>query len=402
MTGIFFDKRTMNTLKTLRASLLCLLVAFSVQCHAQSSIRKETAGPLQAAQQAMQDNKPEDALAQLQPLRSTELNPTERLYLDRVTAAAAMKLKNFPLAIATLESLLQRSDLTVADRMQFEQALVSTSISAKDYPRIARGSADCLKLGCDQAKYHLLLVQALSLSGDNPGVIAEMQNTLAQADAAKKPVPEAELRLLAGSQLKLKDEHGYYATLNRLLADYPSKDYWADLLARVAREQKLSPRMELDVYRLMAQTDNLEDASDYLEMAKLALKAGLPAEAQYILGRGMAAKLLSGGDADKLLEQAKQRNDEDQKAMAEPVDAADGKGWAQLADLYASGRQWGPACQAYAKAEAAGAAMRPDALQLHYGIALFQAGQKSLALEHWQKAGGEAKTLADLWRIVAR
>ena len=46
--------------------------------------------------------------------------------------------------------------------------------------------------------------------------------------------------------------------------------------------------------------------------------------------------------------------------------------------------------------------MHPDALQLHYGIALFKAGQKSLALEHWEKAGGEAKTLADLWRIVAR
>ena len=57
---------------------------------------------------------------------------------------------------------------------------------------------------------------------------------------------------------------------------YPKKEYWTDLLNRVQKKSGFSDRLSLDVYRLKLATGNVTTANDYLEMAQLAIQAGLP------------------------------------------------------------------------------------------------------------------------------
>jgi tetratricopeptide (TPR) repeat protein len=379
------------------ATLLALLL-----CHALSpadeSLRREVAQPLQAAQEALKARHPEEALGLLSPVRGLkDLTAVEQGLVGRLVAVAAMQARQFPLAVEVLEPLVQRAELPEPERKQLLQSLVNASVNLKDYERAARWARVGFELGGPEAaRFHLVLLQALNLSGRHAEVLEAMRGRAAQAET-----PEAEWRVLGASQLALKDEAGYYQTLLALLKVAPSKDYWADLLPRVSQQPGFNPRMELEVYRLYEATGNLEDAADFNTMAQLAMKAGLPAEASRVLNDGMGRKLLGGAGVQSLLAQARQRAGEDEQSMsAQRQSARTGDDWAQLGDLYASALKWSEAVQAYAQARSLGGLKRADEVGLHYGRSLWGAGDKPQALSVLTQVGGDAAALARLWGLL--
>ena len=60
--------------------------------------------------------------------------------------------------------------------------------------------------------------------------------------------------------------------LERLVAYYPKREYWVDLLRRIESKPGFSNRLTLDVYRLRLATKTLDTANDYSEAAQLALQ----------------------------------------------------------------------------------------------------------------------------------
>jgi hypothetical protein len=378
--------------------LLCGLFAGVA---AQDALRREVGGPLQSAQEAIKAQKPIEALGLLNPVRAlSDLTEPERFYLERVTAAAALQAKRYDVALVALEYVVQSPSLPAAERKSYLETLVGASIQAQDYPRVVNWARKALEAGADAARFQLSLTQALALQGRHADVVSEMARIQRESDAAGRTITEAQWRVLGASQLKLKDATGYYATLLQLLRVAPSKDYWADLLPRVSQQPDFNARLELDVYRLVQATDNLEDASDFLEMAKLAIKAGLPAFGVRVLEQGLAQKALTTAQTDALLIQARKRATEDEQSLPQLRAAArDANSWAQLGDLYASAQRWQEAHQAYAKALAEGALRRPDEVRLHYAISLAQAGQRGLAREVLTQVGGDAMPLAKLWQL---
>ena len=89
---------------------------------------------------------------------------------------------------------------------------------------------------------------------------------------------------------------------------------------RIQRKPGFANRLTLDVYRLMQATGNLKETSDLMEMAQLALQAGLPGEAKKVVDEGYAKGVLgTGADADRhkrLRDMANKQAAEDQKGMA--------------------------------------------------------------------------------------
>src|SRR5205823_4827345 len=73
------------------------------------------------------------------------------------------------------------------------------------------------------------------------------------------------------------------------------KEYWTDLLARVKKKPGFSVRLGVNVCRLRLATGNLTSTNIYLEMAQLALQAGVPAEANAIVDKGYEVKALGVG-----------------------------------------------------------------------------------------------------------
>ncbi len=363
---------------------------------AQVNLRSEVAKPLQAAQEAIQSKQPEEALKKIQEARQVaQLTGAEKMLLERLSVVAAMNAQKFDLAASSLDYLLQSKDLPEVDRLTLMETMVSVSLRTKDYPRVVEWARRYLQQGGTNPRIRLALMQSLAVQGAHQEVLKEMPAKL-QADAAAGKLPdEAELRMYAFSQQHVKAEAAYVKTLTELVKRFPSQAYWGDLLNRIPRQAGFNARYQLDVFRLMDATDNLEDAEDYADVAQVALKAGLPHEAQRMLD-----KVAQPASAASLKKQVQQRVAEDDKAMqAIGPNSEDAVLLAQWADVQLSKGAWKAAVPACEKALAKGGLRREAETRLHCGIAMLKSGQTDAAKSMLLSVTGDdtATRLASLW-----
>ena len=378
---------------------------------AQTPIRPEVAKSLQAAQDALKAGQLDSALLlSQQTLAMPGITVLEKPLIQRTLAVAALQAKNFPLAISTLENLIQdMPDSTpAAQKRPLIESLLNASQQAQDLPKLVDWARIYLKLEGSNPTVRPVLIQTLSVLKRHDEVVQEMKEKMRLDEEAKVKTPESELRMLAVSQRQLKDDSGYNSTLKRLLQNYPSKAYWAEMIPRVARQANFNARFDLDLYRLLEQTGNMEDAYEYVDMANLALKAGLPAEASRVLEQAYATgRMGKGSDAvnhQKLRQQIQLRLNEDDKALpALEKSAKDANALASLADVYAAKQKWDQSLALYNKALAMGGLRREAETRLHAGIALFKLGQKAEANTLWDSIQGDATAieLAQLWKTLS-
>jgi tetratricopeptide (TPR) repeat protein len=311
-----------------------------------------------------------------------------------------MNAQKFDLAASSLDYLLQSKDLPEVDRLSLMETMVSVSLRTKDYPRVVEWSRRYLQQGGTNTRIRLALIQSLAVQGAHQEVLKEMPAKL-QADAAAGKLPdEAELRIYAFSQQQVKDEAAYIKTLTELVKRFPSQAYWGDLLNRIPRQSGFNARYQLDVFRLMDATDNLEDAEDYADVAQAALKAGLPHEALRMLD-----KVAQPASTAILKKQVQQRMAEDDKAMpAIGPNSEDAVLLAQWADVQLSKGDWKLAVPAYDKALVKGGLRREAETRLHSGIALIKSGQADAAKTMLASVKGDdtAVLLASLWLNLAK
>jgi tetratricopeptide (TPR) repeat protein len=363
---------------------------------------------LQAAQDALKAGQLDSALAlSQQTLAMPGITAVEKPLIQRTLAVAALQVKNFPLAVSTLENLIQEmpDSTPAAQKRPLIESLLNASQQAQDFPKLVDWARIYLKLEGSNPSVRPVLIQTLSVLKRHDEVVQEMKEKMRLDESAKEKTPESELRMLAVSQRQLKDDTGYNNTLKRLLQNYPSKAYWAEMIPRLARQANFNSRFDLDLYRLLELTGNIEDAIEYVDMANLALKAGLPAEAMRVVEQAYAKGLLGkGSDAAnhlKLRQQIQLRLTEDEKAMPSlEKSARDANALASLADVYAAQQKWEQSQAHYSKALAMGGLRREAETRLHAGIALFKLGQKEQAHTMWDSVQGDATAveLAQLWK----
>ena len=378
--------------------------------YAQSGLRPEFHKPLAAAQEALKNNQTEQALRLASEAAAvSSLTAAEKQLVWRFQSVAALRAQQWALATERLEALLTLPEVPAADRPALQEMLVNAAIQNKDVVRTVRVARQYIQSGGVSPGVRTALLQSLSLQGEHKMLVQEMQGFIQQDQAQNRKTPETELRLMGAASLQLKDEVGYFSVLKRLIAQYPSKAYWADAIVRLTNLSSFNTRYELDAYRLLAETDNLEDIAEFAEMVALAMKAGLPAEALRVLEVGYVKKVLGqGSDAAnhaRMLAEAKKKTQEDNALLPQLEQGAkDGNAWMAVADAYASKQNWALAVSAYEKALKTGGLRREAEARLHFGIALFKDGQLAAALAQWQVVQGEATAieLASMWTLLAR
>jgi tetratricopeptide (TPR) repeat protein len=214
---------------------------------------------------------------------------------------------------------------------------------------------------------------------------------------------------LADAQQRTNNPAGQSATLEKLLANYPKKDYWAAVLGRLPRKSGFSDRLSLDVMRLRLATGTLTRTEDYMEMAQLALQAGLPAEGKAIVDKGFAAGALgTGAEAERhkrLRDLAVKRDEEARATLAqratEAAAAKDGNDLVQLGYAYVTLGQADKGIPMIEQGIAKGGLKRPDDARLRLGMALLQARNKAKATTVLRSVQGQDGTadLARLWLL---
>lgn len=377
---------------------------------AQGTLRNEVIKPLAAAQEAIKNKQNDQALGLLRDaLAVPQLTASEKNMIFRTQAVAALRSQKWTIAVDALESLVTSADVPQADKRPLLESLVNASLQTKDDARVVKWAQQYWQDGGTNPAVHLAMVQSLTAAGQHAEVVRVMLAKIRQDALSQQKTSEPELRTLAVSYRQLKDDAGYMNTLKQLLSNYPSKAYWAEVIGRMSQQVGLNTRLELDLYRLLEQTDNMEDAAEYMEMATLALKAGLPSEAVRVMTKGVSAGILGKGPEtaaqNKLLADAQKKVQEDDALFAQlEKSAKDGASWAAVGDVHFSRQNWTAAHAAYTKSIELGGLRREHEVRLHDGISLVQAGQKVAARQQLALVSGDvtAVELAALWTILSR
>jgi hypothetical protein len=399
---------TLRVLTTLAAAALLTLGGASMS-HAQG-VRAEIGRPLQQASELLRAGKAREALAKAREADAVGgKTAAEQLIIDRMKAAAAQRANDFPTAIAALEAIHPK--VSGAEAGQIAEQLAAAYAQTRNNAKATEWMNRAIAAGNNSATIRQLQQFLLSTSGDFNAIARDSAAAVQAAEQAGRRPAEDDLLRLADAQNRLGQTNAYVATLEKLLLNYPKKDYWNAYLGRVARKAGFSPRYELDLLRLRLASGTITKTEEYMEAAQLALQAGFPAEARRIIEQGYANKLLgTGAEAgrhQRLRDLAiKQEGESKANIAAQVAEAEKAKDGDNLV-------KWGYALVTLGEVDRGigviqqGLAMpglkRPDEARLRLGMAQLQSGKaRNTAVQTLRGVRGTDGTadIARLWTAV--
>jgi tetratricopeptide (TPR) repeat protein len=228
------------------------------------------------------------------------------------------------------------------------------------------------------------------------GATKDCPNALQALEKAKagKAANESQLKIEQSCYYK-KDNDKYLAVTEEMVHRFPSKLSYTQVLGAY-QDKKLDELAMLAVLRYGFEHDYLDDEAYFLKYADYALDVGATAEAQKVIEKGLAKKVVKAGDkSDRLLKQAKDRAAEDAKTLsqadAEARAGKNGESDAHLGLRYYNVGQYDKAVEALNRALSADRVARikrPDDAKMVLGIAYSKLKKKAEA----DKAFNDAKS----------
>ena len=404
------DRTTFRPL--LAALAIVAFTGLAGAAHAQKaeSVRPEVGKPLQAAQALVRQRKGREALNEVAKAEAVpNRTPYENFLIQQMRGSAAVAAGENETAIKSFEAVLGSGRVSGREATTMVQAVAVAYYQKKDYATAAKWTQRYFKEGGNDASMRTMLLQSYYL-GNDCGSVQKMLGSAGE-DANKRP-SEEELQILANCYLRQKDNTGYANTIEKLVVYYPKKEYWTDLLSRVQKKSGFSDRLGVNVYRLRFATNNAGTANDYMEMAQLAMQAGVPAEAKIIIDKGYAAGVLGKGDqaerherlknlVNKTIEEKKATRTADEK---EALAAKDGNALVNIGLNYVYEGDAAKGLPLVEQGIKKGGLKRPEDAKLRYGEALLHAGRKDRAVQVLREVKGTDGTadIARLWVLQAR
>lgn len=285
----------MSMLRALTFSIIAAACMAGVQAQ---GLRAEIGRPLQQAGELLKAGKAREALAKAREADAVPgKTPAEQLTIDRMKAAAAQRAGDLGTAIAALEAVAARAG--AGEMGSLAEQIASAYAQQRNNAKASEWMNKAIAAGNHGATIKQLQAYLLGASGDYAAIARDAGAAVAAAEQAGRRPDEGELLRLADAQQRTNSP-GQLGTLEKLVASYPKKDYWAAYLARLPRKSGFADRYALDVLRLKLASGTLTRTDDYMEMAQLALQAGYPAEAKQVVERGFAAGALgTGAEAER-------------------------------------------------------------------------------------------------------
>jgi hypothetical protein len=373
--------------------------------------RAELATALNKAIELFQSGKTAEAKAAVDQALATTANPqpAETAAMQRLRGLMALQLNQPAEGVQALEAALAANAQSPADQLLCEEALARAHFALQQYPLAVQWARKAQAQGSKAPSVQAVLVRATYLQNDHPGTIA-----LLEAQQRAAPLSADDLRILAAAYGQTKDEAKYLPLAERLLIEHGRTQYWPDLLSRAPLQAGWQPRWDVDLYRLRLLLDLMDDADDYLVLADMAARAGLPAEAQKVLDAGYAKGML--GKGSRAAEQQKLRASVTAQAgadranlnaaAAQPAGVADARAAATAFNTGLALVSIGRAEQGldWMKRALGGPLPDPAQARLQYGQALHAAGRSAEAAEQFKALAGQdgIGLLARLWLVAVK
>lgn len=379
--------------------------------HGQGGMRPEVGKPLQAAQEMIKAGKFREALAKVREADAVGgKTAAESTMVERMRLAAASGAGDADTAARAFEAV--SGSVAGPDKLRMIESIAGSYYRAKEYAKAQQWYARYFKEGGTSSANRTLMIQTQYLSGDLAGASKELMAEIQGAERAGAVPAEDRINLLMNAAVKQKDVNGETFALERLVTYYPKKEYWATLMSRLQSKPTFSDRLSLDTYRLSLATGSMSTASDYSELAQLALQAGSRAEAKQVIDKGFAAGVLGVGPqaerdkrlrdlVNKRIDEAKKTEADDEKAA---LAAKEGNELMTIGLNRVFEGQKAKGLQLMQQGFAKGGLKRPEDAKLHFAIAQLNAGENAKAQAILKTVSGNDGTgdLARLWALYAR
>jgi hypothetical protein len=402
----------MKTLRawTLRLLSLALLTAGSFTVAQAQGLRPEVGKPLQQASELLRAGKAKEALAKAREADAVPgKSSAEQLTVDRMKAAAAQRAGESGTAIQALESIYGRAGGT--EQGQVAEQLASAYAQQRNNGKATEWVNKAIAAGNTGSGIRQMQSYLQSNSGDFAAIARDSGAAVAGAEQAGRRPGEDDLLRLADAQQRTNNMTGYGSSLEKLLAYYPKKEYWNAYLGRLPRKPGFGDRFALDVLRLRLSSGTLSKTEDFMEMAQLALQAGLPAEALRITDVGIKAGVFGTGPEaarhQRLRDLAVKQAGEIKAAIsAQALDAAlqkEGDALVKVGYSYASLGEPEQGIKLIEQGIQRGNLKRPDDAKLRLGMAQLQSAKgKAAAVQTLRSVKGTdgAAEIARLWAIL--
>jgi tetratricopeptide (TPR) repeat protein len=338
---------------------------------------------------------------------------TNALAQGAAAPPSALSAGDAAAALKSMESLAASEGVTPAERNRMIETIVATHFKNQNFTRAAEWGQRYVKAGGTDAQTRAMAARSLYQIEEFAGAANVLRADIESDEKAGRAPSQDRIQMLASCYVKLGDNAGYVYALEKMLAYYPRKEYWADAIRRVETTPGFAAdRLTLDLARLMQATGNLTTAPQYTVMIQRALEAGLPAEAKRVADQGFAAGVLgTGADAAqhrKLQETAAKQAADDERTLAQSVKdagaAKDGNPSVNVGFALVSAGQYERGIALMEQGLQKGGVRRPDDAKLHLGIAYLRAGQNVKANATFRTVEGTDGTaaLARLWAIHAQ
>ena len=417
---LFFAKTAVRGIRGIVAATMTALALGAMPLHAQdakpagNTVRPEVGKPLQAAIDFLRAKKYKDAMARIHDTEAALMLPgksANEVYLvQRVKGQIAASSGEPAVAAEAFEAAIGSGAIPPTDKITLLAALSGQYYAAKQYAKSGEAAHRYFKEGGTDPAIRTLQIQGTYLGGDLAQASRELQSEISANEQNGKPVAEQHLQMLADVANRQKDNNTFITTMEKLVANYPKRDYWLSLVYSVS--SKANARLQFDVLRVKLATDTMRVADEYTEAAQLAIQAGFPAEAKKFLDAGYASGMLGSGPEaarhKRLQDVAAKAIAEDTKTLgqddAKVATAATGDAELNTGLNYVFRGQAEKGLPMMAEAIKKGGFKRPDDAKLHYGMAQVLAGQKSKAVETLRSVRGIDGTaeLSRLWILLAQ
>jgi len=394
----------------LHAALCAALTLAAASLPAQAEgVRPEVGKPLQAAQELIKRHKGREAMAEI---AKAEAVPNRTAYENQIIAqmkaAAASSAGDNDATIRNNMAVLDSGKVSGREATALVQGIAVAYYNKKEYAEAAKWTQRYFKEGGGDPAMRTVLLQSYYLGNDCNAVAKMLGN-----GSEERRASEEELQILANCYLRERDTGGYVNAIERLVVSYPKPQYWTDLLSRVQKKPGFaSDRLGVHVYRLRMATGNLSKTEDYMEMAQLALQAGVPSEAKEIVDKGYETHALGTGAeaarqqrlrdliAKNLADSQKNRAKDEREAL----DAKDGNDLVRIGMNYVYEGNAAKGISLVEQGIKKGGLKRPDDAKLLLGEAQLRAGQRQRAVQTFREVKGSDGTadIARLWVLQAR
>ena len=308
-------------------------------------------------------------------------------------------------AAKAFEAVVGSKTLRHADQLSMTQAVGQLYFQLSNYPLTITWIQRYITEGGTDPRAQDVLNKAHYLNKDYADAYKGFNAQVQAVIAAGKVPDEQSLQLLLTSANALKDEQGTLNALEQLNSYYPSVKNWTYLISQIHTKPGYSDKLLLDIYRLKLELGLIKTGPEYTDMAELATRAGLPAEAKKALEQGYAVGILGkGADAKKnaiLLEAANRRAADDLKTMQQGEIGAnkskDGTGLVNLGMAFATAGQFDKGVSLIEQGIAKGGLVHLEEAKLHLGLVYYWGGKKAEAIKQLATVEGTDGT-ADLAR----